>query len=355
MGARCGNPQSIQLKQNMKTQNHTEKGTPPCTNLVTESVGLDAIAEHLEKKGFVVLPHFLNDQDISGDMIDWLGGAQKFKDGVIQDIPPAFLVPIRRKIADLIPNLAQRLGLSIHPDRYAYCAIRVNKTEGKPELRLPFDVNSDPKVSPGGVLNWHLDHFSYYLCKDHANYLICYMPVRKPDTLASNVAIVPNDTLQALDPESHARLKSRGAVRFRCVEKDTKPWFEMRFPSETLGVGDWFAVDDFYPQPGWKMKINLEEHKVIPALAEKDLLIMKADVIHRTQDASIDRVSIRCDATPLRAKPAHSWFGQIFAYLGLIFEYEKVRYNKRIWLRKELVKKWKGFKGAVSSGTRLFE
>ncbi len=329
----------------MITQDFTEHSTSPSTHVVGETIDLDASSEHLKRKGFVVLPGFLDDQDISSELIEWLNSAQKFKDGVIVDIPPEFLLPIRQKITTLMPGLVQRLGISIHPDRYGYSAIRVNKSEGKPELRLPFDINRDPKVSPGGVLNWHVDHFSYYLCKDHANYLICYMPIKKPDRLASNVAIVPNDMLQSLDPESHTRLRNRGAVRFRCVEEDTKPWFEMRFPGETIAIGDWFAIDDFYPQPGWRMKIDLEKHKVIPALAETDLLIMRADVIHRTEDAKIDRISIRCYATPLYAKTTHTWLSQIVAYLCLSFEYEKVRYNKKIWLRKELVKKWKEFCG----------
>ena len=297
------------------------------------------ISDELSKKGFVVLPNFLDNSDVSAEMLDWLESAKKFKDGVISDLPELYIESIKKKISKLIPEIADQLGISVHTDRFAYSAIRIQKSEGGPELRLPFDLHRDPKIHPGGVLNWHVDHFSYYLLGDHKNYLICYMPVKKPDHKSSNLAIIPYDILHKFDPDSHFRIKERGALRFRCVEHDTKLWFQMRFPEESIEIGDWFAIDDYFPQAGWKMKIDLESQKVTPFLAENDLLIMRADVIHRTQDSKSDRISIRCDALPRSSKELNSWEGLLNIYFNLLFDSEKVRYNKKIWLKNELNKK----------------
>jgi hypothetical protein len=297
------------------------------------------LSEQLNDKGYVVVQNFLNKSDISQELIDWLDTAPKFKDGVISDLPVDYLLPIKNKVAALIPALANQLAIAIHPEQYAYSAIKINKSTEKPQLRLPFDLHRDPKIYPGGVLNWHLDHFSYYLLRDHINYLICYLPVKKPLASKSNIAIIPYDILRKLDIDSFNKIKYRGAMRFRCVEEDTKPWFETRFTNETFVIGDWFAIDDFFPDHGWKMNIDLEAEKVIPPLAEGDLLIMRADVIHKTQDADIDRISIRCDAIPLNVKNFTSWFGLIRIFIKLYFEPKKVRYNLTIWLEKVLRKK----------------
>ena len=104
--------------------------------------------------------------------------APKFKDGVISGVPGNFMTIIQSKLGSFLPSLAQIIGLQIDPHSYSYSAIRLNQAQGEPTLRTPFDYHRDPKIAPGGVLNWHVDHFSYYLGGDHANYLICYLPVQ---------------------------------------------------------------------------------------------------------------------------------------------------------------------------------
>jgi len=238
-------------------------------------------------------------------------------------------------------DLSYHLGIQIDPNYYGFSAIRVNKTQGKPTLRQPFNYHLDPKISPGGVLNWHIDHFSYYLERDHTNYLICYSPIQKPNVNSCNLAIIPYEVLKQNDPKTYARTSHRGALRFRCVESDTKSWFEMRFPNEQIEVGQWYAIDDYYPSPGWKLSIDLEKAKIVPQLHEGDLLIMRADVIHRTENAKTDRISIRCDAIPLNSMRFNPWVRLILMILMLPFDYPKVRYNKKIWLRFEITNRLK--------------
>jgi hypothetical protein len=298
-----------------------------------------AIAQELETRGFSVVPGFLTSGDIEG-LPDYLAAAPKFADGVINAIPDDLMAAVRGKIEALIPEVAARMGLSICKDQFNYCAIRIHEAHGPAVARLPFNVHRDPKVAPGGVLNWHLDHFSYYLHRDHVNWLICYMPVFKPSAELANLAIVPSDTLESCDPALAAKVRGRGAMRFRRVEADTLGWFAMRFPGQHAEVGDWFAIDDFDDSTmGWKIDADLERCKVVPKLEELDLLVMRADVIHRTSDAGSDRISIRCDGIPVGAHKIQTLPGLLKVTAGLAFVGRKRRYNLRHWVASEWEKR----------------
>ena len=132
-------------------------------------------------------------------------------------------------------------------------------------------------------------------------------------------------------------------MRFRCVEPDTMDWFAMRFPEQRIEVCDWFAIDDFDDSTmGWKVGIDLEQCKIVPCLEAHDLLIMRADVIHRTNDAESDRISIRCDGMPLRAREIDTLPGLIRVTASLPFVGKKRRYNLRNWVKG----KWKNRLGA---------
>lgn len=293
------------------------------------------IARELNHRGYAVIPDFLSIDDVSPSLLEFLAAAEKFSDGVIGDIPSTEMRKIKQKIAALIPGVAELMGLSISTESYGYCSIRIKEAHGEGILRKPFNLHRDPKIAPGGVLNWHLDHFSYYLHGDHRNWLICYMPVMKPSKALTNLAIIPTHIVKTLDPESWHRIEGRGAMRFRCVETDTIDWFKMRFPEQAISVGDWFAIDDYDDAiMGWKIAFDLEKEKIVPELGVGDLLIMRADVIHRTHDAGSDRISIRCDAVPAHAPRLGTWLGLLGLTLRYPFVGKKRRYNLRAWLKK---------------------
>ncbi|MCP1374082.1 hypothetical protein [Dyella lutea] len=299
-----------------------------------------AIAQELETRGFSVVRGFLAAEDVTEDLLTFLAEAPKFADGVINGIADEQMSGIRRKIETLIPEIGGMLGLSMCQDRFNYCAIRIREAHGEPVLRTPFNPHRDPKVAPGGVLNWHLDHFSYYLYGDHRNWLICYMPVIKPSPDLANLAIIPSDVLESCDTELSRRIQGRGAMRFRRVETDTMAWFRMRFPEQTIAVDDWFAIDDFDDSTmGWKINIDLEKCKVVPRLDVHDLLIMRADVIHRTNDAGSDRISIRCDGMPSHAREIDTTMGLLKLTASLPFVGKKRRYNLRNWVKTEWKKR----------------
>jgi hypothetical protein len=293
----------------------------------------ELIKKNLNKKGFFIVKNFLSSSDLDKKFTNYLYKKEKFVDGVIHGLNTKFYININKKIKKISQGLNNK-DLNISSNKFCYASIRIKKTTNpKAKLIKPFNIYKDPKVSPGGVLNWHIDHFTYYFHNDHKNYLICYMPILKSDPKYSNVAIVPYDVLKKEDINTFKKIKDRGAVRFRKVEKDTKPWFDLRFNQPTK-INDWYALDDYADNTqGWKMKIDLEKKKIVPKLNLNDLLIMKADVIHKTNDAKIDRIAIRCDILPKNSFYEQSFMGFFIICLKYFFQTKKAQYNLKRYIR----------------------
>ena len=292
-----------------------------------------SLQQGIDKDGFFIIRSFFDINSIEEDDLLELQMNKRNSSGTIQRLPKNLRISLTSLFQPLLGTFRKKLDLRLS-DEFAFCAIRISKADRKRKLNIPFNYHSDPVIDNSGALNWHLDHYSYFLHKDHRNYLICYIPIVKSDPKLSNVAIVPKSVLRRKDPLSAKRISKRGACRFRQVEEDTIEWFNQRFPLETVQIGDWFAIDDFKDEsPGWKCSIDLEKEKTVPCLDVGDLLIMAADLIHKTNDAAIDRVSVRCDLQPASLVRRVPVFWQVFLRLRLMFGSRKAAYNlkKIIW------------------------
>ena len=287
----------------------------------------------LRSNGYIVIKNFIEKKDLDKNFLDYLKKKEKFVDGVIHGIDNKFYNKINDKISLLASNLKNK-NLDINNKKFCYFSIKIKKSKDKkPKLIKPFNIFKDPKVLPGGILNWHIDHYTYYFHKDHKNYLICYLPILKPSKHHSNVALIPYEILKKKDSKTFNKIKHRGAVRFRKVEKDTKPWFDLRFKKNTK-VGNWYALDDYLDNvDGWRLNLDLEKNKVVPKLNLYDLLVMKADVIHKTNDAVTNRIAIRCDILPSNARYEQSFLGFLNICLKYFFETNKAKYNLKRYIK----------------------
>ncbi len=296
------------------------------------------VTNKLKSKGYFVIKNFLKKKDLDNKFLNYLKKKDKFVDGVIHGIDNKYYTKINEKISQLASGI-QSKNIQISNKKFCYFSIKIKKSKDKkPKLLKPFNVFKDPKVLPGGILNWHIDHYTYYFHKDHKNYLICYLPILKPNKNYSNVALIPYDTLKKRDKNTFKRIKHRGAVRFRKVEKDTKPWFDLRFKKDTK-VGNWYALDDYLDNvSGWKLNMDLEKNKIVPKLNLYDLLIMRADVIHKTNDAATDRIAIRCDILPNNARYEQSFLGFLKICLKYFFETNKAKYNLKRYINNYILK-----------------
>ena len=123
-------------------------------------------------------------------------------------------------------------------------------------------------------LYWHCDHDSYYKFQDSYNFLNFWMPIIKTDGDKSGLDIIPYDSLMPfLSPVAKERLIGKGAKSFKI--KDNKTIMQ------DDSIGDVITLD-----------INIESVKLTPTLLPGDLLLLRGDVIHKTQDNLTTRVGI---------------------------------------------------------------
>lgn len=129
-------------------------------------------------------------------------------------------------------------------------------------------------VRPGAqAFPWHQDHENYWLWHDTWNYLNYYIPVVKPVLEKSNLTVVPFDRLEQRVPELYRKMLRRGATR-------------------VIGSGSrWVVKDDDRGGKLGTLHFDLAEIEDTPQLAPGDLLLMRGDLIHRTQDSSTKRIA----------------------------------------------------------------
>jgi hypothetical protein len=169
---------------------------------------------------------------------------------------------------------------------------------------------------------WHQDHESYYLFQEHWHYLNFYMPIVKPKTTESNVCVFPFDTLQRNGPEFYSRLKGGGAARF-------------------IPNGFQTTVKDDENDTSYVMPFDIDRLAVTPHLNAGDLLLLRGDMIHRTQDTNTARVAITFRRVSTKSILRHSKFmargrlkGEIMSNGGPL--YDTVSQCFANWNRSEL-------------------
>ncbi len=138
-----------------------------------------------------------------------------------------------------------------------------------PDTSLYFEVGTKEGVN----FPWHQDHESFYIVQNHFDYVNFYMPIIKPQLAKSNVKVIPFDVLNSVAPSAHDFLVGNGAGHFH-------------------PLGDrWLATND--DLGGMRViKADLEDLAVTPELDVGDLLLLRGDIIHRTQDADTTRVAL---------------------------------------------------------------
>jgi hypothetical protein len=122
--------------------------------------------------------------------------------------------------------------------------------------------------------DWHQDHESFYVFQQSINHLNFYIPVVKPDPTKSGMSLVPMDKiLEFVVGKQAERVVNYGATRFKVHSTYTH-------------VIDEETGKDF------NIPVNIDTIAVTPELHEGDLLLLRGDVIHKTQDVDTHRVAI---------------------------------------------------------------
>jgi ectoine hydroxylase-related dioxygenase (phytanoyl-CoA dioxygenase family) len=121
---------------------------------------------------------------------------------------------------------------------------------------------------------WHQDHESYYVWQSAYHSINFWMPLIKSCPIRSGLRVVPMDILKTHIGELFdQRILNQGAKRFNVINNVTH-------------VHDDEVGDEF------ELPVNINDIAVAPILEAGDLLLIRGDVIHATQDADTYRVSL---------------------------------------------------------------
>lgn len=223
----------------------------------------ERVLKELESRGFVVLPSFLSPEEVDAFRQDHaaqpVGGNQNYK------------------VKNASAQANARLGVLVQrvlDDVARQTDLRVNAPQGAAYFA----------TGPSTGLNfaWHQDHESYFVLQNHYDYLNFYIPIVKPRPDKSNLSIVPFDTLARESPRTSRALIRGGAARF------------VRLFGMTIAI-----LDD----SGRVRRIDVDLDRIAhtPQLRAGDCLLLRGDVVHRTQDAETERVAMSFRAATTHA------------------------------------------------------
>ena len=228
----------------------------------------------MESKGYLVVPSFLSPEEIDGFRADYRAvdevarqsepsrdDAERAKDAI--DVP----YKVRHVTLEARRTIDGKLAEVCKAIKHA-TGIRANTHSGGPFGSLYFTTDGDRG------LGWHQDSVSYYAYQNHYDYLNFYIPIIKPVRGKSNLSVVPFDVLGARSPEIAQAIRGRGATRF------------------VIKRGATVVHDNARGGRHGTLPFVLDDIAVTPELDAGDLLLLRGDVVHRTQDTDTRRVAV---------------------------------------------------------------
>jgi hypothetical protein len=173
--------------------------------------------------------------------------------------------------------------VALEPDRESLLPVLHRVGDLLCEVRRATRTSADTVVDQGVFfateltkLGWHSDYKSAYVFQNHRDHLSFWLPIIKPHAQKSGLSVVPKDALRERAEHIFHLLEGRGTARYE----------------------DGFL---HYEDGAFDRRIrcpNLDEISETPALAPGDALVMRSDVLHRTQDAETARVALALRALP---------------------------------------------------------
>jgi hypothetical protein len=213
--------------------------------------------QDMKHKGYVHVRKFLTDAELELLRNDWHERAKVIKGSKndnhpIVDVPQGIIWRFHRKLKAVTEAVHAATGINADADAGG-CAYYA--------------------TAKGINFAWHQDYEPYFVYQQFMEYLNFYIPIVKPDPKRTNLCLISMDHLQAHLPERSAEYVGSGAKCFY-IEGD-----------QTRVCYDHGSLEYMLP-------VNFEEIKVTPELEAGDLLLLRGDVIHRTQDTDTERVSV---------------------------------------------------------------
>ncbi len=124
----------------------------------------------------------------------------------------------------------------------------------------------------GAHFNWHTDYADFYICQDFYNYINVYIPIIKPIYEKTNLMLLPFDIFDQYAPDLVRHFKGRGASQI----------------IEANGISTFFDSND---GSSFTLDYLVSEFSITPFLSAGDVLLVRADVFHKSQDADTFRIA----------------------------------------------------------------
>ena len=214
--------------------------------------------KELETKGFLIIPNFLNSDEVA-ELLDVYNsvitkyntvGAKNKNYSVLRGTNPE---SVKIKSLNLLKLINSETNLKTN----------MLTTNGADYL--------DSKLIKFG---WHQDHESYYKWQNAYNDLNFWIPIIKPKSTESGLHLVPFDKIKDIAPEiTEQHIVGKGAKKFTTIINKT-----VMQDDET---GDVLELD-----------FNLELIKETTNICPGDLLLIRGDTIHCSQSSLTHRASI---------------------------------------------------------------
>jgi hypothetical protein len=216
--------------------------------------------KELETKGFLVIPNFLDSKVLSEIKKKYYEQLTKTQLSTNSNYD---IITVYNQIVPeiLLQNLLNKINQQTN--------ITVN-------LIKPITTYFSNQLAEFG---WHQDHEPYYMWQDSYNAINCWIPIIKSSSAESGLSIIPQDKLQQCCPDIFKDyIYGKGAKVFNVQPNGVTT---MRDDSEGTTTALPFDINTIAESP---------------ALNEGDLLILRQDIFHKTQDANKERVaiSVRC-------------------------------------------------------------
>ncbi len=162
----------------------------------------------------------------------------------------------------------------------------------------------------GIQFGWHQDHESFFTVQNHYDYLNFYLPILKPRKDKSNLCVIPFDALQQQSPRVYQKVVRAGAATY------------VRFRERTLVLHDDTGGLSL-------MEGDIERLAHTPQLEAGDLLLLRGDMIHRTEDADTERVAlsfraVRSGASVRRSRLAEGGLTKAWMMMNDAGRYERI-------------------------------
>lgn len=204
----------------------------------------------LNHSGYVVVPNFLTSQEVSTLREDYNTTTASFGHYGIKIVSKHIIDRLYSKLISTLSDI--RSSSLVKADTLIYPQLYINNQ------RTFFD--------------WHQEHESWYLEQDSINHLNFYIPIKKDSPDRSGISVIPNNVFQ----DYYSIMTNKGARRL--------------IPGDSTVVIDDDLGDTF------NLPFNINDYAVTPSILPGDLLLMRGDLVHKTQDSETERhaISIRC-------------------------------------------------------------